>query len=62
MHGLEVRRHKVRVPPRHLKRAVAQDLLEMEHAAAAPQIEHRKRMTETVERSCGRCEAEMLAK
>jgi hypothetical protein len=37
MHGLQIRRHKIRVSPRHLKRAVPEDFLQMEHGPAVPE-------------------------
>src|ERR1700733_6101768 len=61
MNGLQVLRHKVGIPPRHLKGTVSQDLLQMEHGSAAPQMVHRERMPETVNRSGGCHHAQPLA-
>jgi hypothetical protein len=61
MHGLQVLRHQVCVSPRHLKGAMAQTLLQVEHRPASPEIVDREGVPECVQCACRRSESEMLA-
>jgi hypothetical protein len=49
MHGLKIRRAKIRGAAGHLKRAVTQNLLEMEHRTAAPNIVRRECVPEAMQ-------------
>lgn len=62
MPGLQICCHKVCISPRHLKRAVPEHLLQMEHGPAAPQVVHRECVAECVERAAWRIESEFAAK
>jgi hypothetical protein len=62
MHGLKVRRHKVGITAGHLQRGMPEHLLEMEHAAATPEIVHGECMPECVKRAAWRGESEVAAK
>jgi hypothetical protein len=62
MHRLKIRRHEVSIAPGHFKRAVTQDLLQMEHGPAAPQIENGEGVPECVEGATWRSKPKLLTK
>ena len=61
MHRLQIRRYKIRISPRHLKRAVPEHLLQMEHGPAAPKVVDCECVPEAMQGAARRRESEIAA-